>query len=71
MIHLVMQMQALENTSGTLLNVEDVQRILKVSIRTVRELTANGSLKIVKIGQSVRIRPEDLDAFIESRLVQK
>ena len=58
-------------TPCTLYKVEDVQKILQLSQRTVRELTANGSLKIVKIGQAVRIRPEDLETFIQSRLIQK
>ena len=56
--------------TGTLLTVEDVQNKLQVSIRTVRELTASGRLAVVKIGRSVRVREQDLEAFIESNLVK-
>ena len=59
------------NTKGSLLTVEDIQNYTQLSHRTIRELTANGSLKIVKIGHSVRVRPEDLETFIQSRLIQR
>lgn len=49
-----------------LLKVTDVAERLSVSVTTVRRLIDKGKLQTVRIGRSVRIRPEDLEAYIES-----
>lgn len=49
----------------TLLTLLDAAEILNVSTRTVRRQIDDGLLPTVRIGGSVRIRPEDLRSFIE------
>jgi excisionase family DNA binding protein len=52
-------------TSRTpLLTASEVAAILNISERTVRRMTADGRLAIVRIGRSVRIRPEVLTTLI-------
>jgi len=51
-----------------LLTAEDVARIMKVSIRTVRQWVADGKLAVIQIGsQDYRITREDLNKFIDER----
>jgi excisionase family DNA binding protein len=53
-------------TSGRpLLTVAEVVATLNVSLRTVRRLIKDKKLSIVRVGRSVRIRPEALEAFID------
>ena len=52
----------------TLLTADDVARIMKVSIRTVRKWVAEGELAIVRIGtQDYRITRDELNRFIRER----
>jgi excisionase family DNA binding protein len=51
-------------TIRPLLKRQSVAAALDVSIRTVDTLIANGSLKVVRLGKSVRIRQEDLEALL-------
>jgi excisionase family DNA binding protein len=56
------------NEENALLTAEDVARIMKVSIRTVRQWVADGKLEIIQIGkQDYRITRADLNKFIEER----
>lgn len=48
-----------------LLTVCDVSARLKISVRSVRRLIAEKKLRVLYIGRSVRVRPEDLSSFIE------
>lgn len=51
-----------------LLTAEDVARIMKVSIRTVRQWVTDGKLEVIQIGkQDYRITRDDLNKFIEER----
>jgi len=43
------------------LTVADYADIFNVSQRTVRRRIAEGSIKIVRIGRSVRISPDEID----------
>ena len=43
------------SSENTLLTAEDVARIIKVSIRTVRRWVATGQIEIVEIGKLVAI----------------
>ena len=54
-----------------LLRIDDVARILRVSRRTVHELKRDkvNPLPYCKIGQQVRIRPDDFSSWIESKRV--
>ncbi len=47
-----------------LLTAAEVAKILNVSLRTVRRLTQQGKLPIIRIGHVVRIHPEALAALI-------
>lgn len=49
-----------------LLTLPQVAARLQVSLSTVRRLITAGSLKAVRIGRSLRVRPEDLAAYIEA-----
>ncbi|MGB8346774.1 MAG: helix-turn-helix domain-containing protein [Ktedonobacteraceae bacterium] len=51
-----------------LLTAEDVARIMKVHIRTVRQWVNDGKLDVIRIGaHDYRIMRADLDKFIEER----
>lgn len=50
----------------TLLTKADVAACLKISKPTVHRLIAAGRLRVVRVGRSVRVSPDDLAAFIDS-----
>jgi len=56
-----------DNHSRNLLTAEDAARILCIGVSTVYLLLQRGELTPVRIGRSVRVRPEDLEKFIESK----
>lgn len=47
-----------------LLTAREVAKALALSVRTVRRLAASGALTAVKLGESVRFRVEDVNAFV-------
>ena len=51
-----------------LLNAEDVAEILNVSTAFVYKLMQRGRIRSVKINSSRRVRPEDLEEYIERNL---
>lgn len=51
-------------TTQLLLDYDESGRLLDVSGRTVRRLVASGDLPAVRVGRQVRIRPEDLAAYV-------
>lgn len=51
-----------------LLEPSEVAEALKVSKSLVYSLIRNGELKSVKFGKTVRVRPEDLENFINEKL---
>jgi excisionase family DNA binding protein len=54
-------------TSETkLLNAEDVAEILQISLSFDYALMNRGEIPTVRLGRAVRVRPQDLDEFIES-----
>lgn len=53
------------STIRPLLKRPAVADALAVSMRTVDTLIANGSLKVVRLGKSVRVRQEDIEALLE------
>ena len=56
-----------EKILSRLLNARDVAAALKMGLSTVYQLVERGELPSIRIGRSVRIRPEDLEKFIESK----
>jgi excisionase family DNA binding protein len=51
-----------------LLRLDEAAEALQVSDSTIRRLVRDKELKVVRIGRAVRVRPEDLEAFIRDRL---
>lgn len=45
-------------------------RYLKVSVTTVLRLVRSGELPHTRVGRSIRFRPADLDAYLESQTTQ-
>ena len=56
---------------ASLLSVPETAEHLRLSLRTVRQLIADGDLRVVRIGQRVLVRPADLTEFVEQRLDQR
>jgi excisionase family DNA binding protein len=52
------------------LSLEDVAERLQVSDRTVRRWVKDGKLAAYKPGREWRIRPSDLEDFLEARKVR-
>lgn len=50
-----------------LLTYDDAAAELKVHPDTVRGYVRAGELAVVRLGRACRIRPEDLEAFVNSR----
>jgi excisionase family DNA binding protein len=58
-------MDAVDGTSGRLLRLDEVAERLSVSKSFAWKLTATGESRSVRLGRAVRVRPADLEAFIE------
>ena len=56
-----------EKPLSRLLNAQEVAAALNMGLSTIYMLVERGELPSVRIGRSVRIRPEDLEKFIESK----
>lgn len=52
--------------TAKLLTLLEVSEQLAVSLRTVERLVARGELAIVRVGRQVRVRPGDLDAYLDA-----
>ena len=65
---------AIQDLSVTLLKPMDAAKILNISRSTIYQLLQSGDIPVVRIKSSVRIRPIDLNAYIEqnrnSRVLQ-
>jgi len=53
-----------------LLNSKQVAQRLGVSKSFAYALMRRGELPVVRMGKAVRVRPQDLDAFIKASVVQ-
>ena len=51
-----------------LLTASDVARVLNCSQSLAYRFMQDGSIPAVRLGRAVRVRPQDLDEFIEARL---
>jgi len=56
------------DTLPRLLTVQEVSQILHLGRSTVYQLIQLGDLPCVRFGRSVRVRPGDLEEFIETKL---
>jgi excisionase family DNA binding protein len=52
-----------------LLTVRDLAHHLGISKWTVYRFVRSGELPAVRVGESIRFRPEDVDAYLETRRV--
>ena len=52
--------------SSELLTIAEAAKILKASVSTIRAWIRAGRLPSVKVGHFRRVRPDDLEAFIEA-----
>jgi excisionase family DNA binding protein len=67
-----MTLQVLESHHGTrvpdrLLTADEVAEKLSIGLSTAYLLLRRGELPSVRIGRSVRVRPEDLRRFVSAR----
>jgi excisionase family DNA binding protein len=47
-----------------LYTLEEVARILKVSVQTIRRMIAGGELKASKVRNQYRVRKDDLEEYL-------
>ena len=59
--------ELLRSPRAPLLTAVEVAEILHISLRSVRRMMADGRLPFVRLGHSVRVLPEALDAMIEGK----
>jgi excisionase family DNA binding protein len=62
------QIEAARSRTECLLNVKQVARRLSLAPSSVYELIARGQLQAVRVGRAVRVRPADLDAYLEKAI---
>jgi excisionase family DNA binding protein len=51
-----------------LLTATDVARELNVSRSFAYQMMQRGTIPVVRLGRAVRVRPQDLDAFIDANV---
>ena len=54
-----------------LMTIEDVRTVLNISKASVRRELIRGNLSAVKIGKSLRFKPEDVEAYINNLPLSK
>jgi excisionase family DNA binding protein len=57
-----------KNAQLSLLKAEQVAQILNISLSLAYRLMQNGEIPTVSIGRSKRVRPDDLDGFINKNV---
>ena len=57
-----------QDTFPQLLTAREVSQILRLGHSTVYQLLQRGDLPCVRFGRSVRVRPKDLEEFIETKV---
>lgn len=57
-------MDAVDGADGCLLHIEQVAQRLSVSRSMAWKIIDSGQLRSLRIGRVVRVRPEDLDAYL-------
>jgi excisionase family DNA binding protein len=51
-----------------LLTARDISRVLQISISFAYHLMRTGQIPTVRLGRAVRVRPQDLDKYLNSRV---
>lgn len=62
--------QSRDESSVRFLTVGEVAVALRVSNMTVYRLVSAGEIPAVKVGRSVRLRADDVDAYLSGRLIK-
>jgi excisionase family DNA binding protein len=57
-----------EDTPMKLLTLPQVAKLLQISESFAYRLAQNGEIPAVRMGRSVRVRPVDLERYIEKRV---
>ena len=52
-----------------LLKAEDVASILNISVGFAYQLMKRGDLPAIRLGRAVRVRPSDLENYMQSRII--
>lgn len=60
----------INNNTSNLLDIDGAAQRLNISPHTVRSMVINRKITFVKVGARVLFRPQDLENFITSHLVQ-
>ncbi|MDA2929332.1 helix-turn-helix domain-containing protein [Acidobacteria bacterium AH-259-O06] len=55
---------------NTFYRTHEVGRILKLSESSIYRLIHSGELQVIRIGRTIRIRAEDLEAFLRRKTVR-
>jgi excisionase family DNA binding protein len=61
---LTIEEKEMSETSSELLNISQAAEMLKLSKGTIRNLITRGDLKADRIGRSIRIRKENINALL-------
>lgn len=56
----------MDDDTADLLDYPAAAQKLKLGVRTLKKYVADGSLRHVRVGRTVRFRLSDLDAFLEA-----
>lgn len=59
----------MEQKERIVYKLQELVKILGVSVRTLREYIKREELRAVKIGRNYLVRPQDLDDFLEANIV--
>lgn len=60
--------QYMITNTAKLLRLTEVADRLDVSLITVRRLIKDGQIQTVRVGRILRVRPQDLEAYIQSSI---
>jgi excisionase family DNA binding protein len=53
-----------------LLTLKEVVKLTRMSITKIRQLVKDGKIKAIKPGRAVMVKRKDLDAFLDSTVIQ-
>lgn len=56
-----------KNTVEDLIPIEEVPKILNMSMRTLRRRIKNGDLPVVRDGKILSVTPDDIRAYVTKR----
>lgn len=62
---------AVDGAGGRLLRIEEIAQRLAVSRSMAWKLIAYGELRAIRIGRAVRVRPQDLEAYIAANASER